>query len=169
MIIEIKQKEPKINIPEGYEIDKKNSTFECIKFKPIEKKLPETWEEFCKTHPWKNKEAWIDDATNIKIIKKSEGLSRNAVKDRNLLPNKKYAEAILALCQLIQLRDCYNDGWVPDWTKYIDKYNIRIINNQMVKSDHGCENCILAFKTKKLRDKFLKNFRGLIETAKPLI
>ena len=26
-------KEVKINIPEGYEIDKENSTFECIKFK----------------------------------------------------------------------------------------------------------------------------------------
>lgn len=27
-------KEIKINVPEGYEIDKENSTFECIKFKP---------------------------------------------------------------------------------------------------------------------------------------
>ena len=26
-------KEIKINIPKGYEIDKENSTFECIKFK----------------------------------------------------------------------------------------------------------------------------------------
>lgn len=26
-------KEIKITVPEGYEIDKKNSTFECIKFK----------------------------------------------------------------------------------------------------------------------------------------
>ena len=32
-------KEIKINVPEGYEIDKENSTFECIKFKPIEKEL----------------------------------------------------------------------------------------------------------------------------------
>lgn len=31
-------KELKINIPEGYEIDKNNSTFKCIKFK----KIPET-------------------------------------------------------------------------------------------------------------------------------
>ena len=28
-------KEFKINIPKGYEIDKENSTFECIKFKPV--------------------------------------------------------------------------------------------------------------------------------------
>ena len=30
------KKEIKIKVPEGYEIDKENSTFECIKFKPIE-------------------------------------------------------------------------------------------------------------------------------------
>lgn len=32
-------KEIKINVPEGYEIDKDNSTFECIKLKPIKKEL----------------------------------------------------------------------------------------------------------------------------------
>lgn len=31
-------KEIKISVPEGYEIDKENSTFECIKFKPIVKR-----------------------------------------------------------------------------------------------------------------------------------
>ena len=30
-------KELKIQVPEGYEIDKENSTFECIKFKLIKK------------------------------------------------------------------------------------------------------------------------------------
>lgn len=32
-------KEFKIQVPEGYEIDKENSTFECIKFKPIKKDM----------------------------------------------------------------------------------------------------------------------------------
>lgn len=32
-------KEVKIQVPEGYEIDKENSTFECVKFKPIKKIL----------------------------------------------------------------------------------------------------------------------------------
>lgn len=31
------EKEIKINVPKGFEIDKENSTFECIKFKPIVK------------------------------------------------------------------------------------------------------------------------------------
>lgn len=32
----MRTKEIKINVPEGYEIDKENSTFECIKFKSKE-------------------------------------------------------------------------------------------------------------------------------------
>lgn len=38
-------KEVKIQIPEGYEIDKENSTFECIKFKSIKKNI--TYEDVC--------------------------------------------------------------------------------------------------------------------------
>ena len=33
----MKTKELKIQAPKGYEIDTENSTFECIKFKPIQK------------------------------------------------------------------------------------------------------------------------------------
>lgn len=33
----MEEKEFKIQVPEGYEIDKEKSTFECIKFKPIKK------------------------------------------------------------------------------------------------------------------------------------
>lgn len=37
-------KEIKIEVPEGYEIDKENSTFEIIKFKE-KSKLPMSWTE----------------------------------------------------------------------------------------------------------------------------
>ena len=37
-------KELKIEIPDGYEIDKENSTFEKIVFKPLNP-YPKTWEE----------------------------------------------------------------------------------------------------------------------------
>lgn len=43
-------KKLKINIPEGYEIDKEKSTFEEIVFKKVEDpftKLPKNWEEYC--------------------------------------------------------------------------------------------------------------------------
>lgn len=40
-------KELKIQAPEGYEIDKENSTLECIKFKPIKKNI--TYKDICNT------------------------------------------------------------------------------------------------------------------------
>lgn len=39
-------KELKIQVPEGYEIDKENSTFECIKFKLIRNDI--TYKDICK-------------------------------------------------------------------------------------------------------------------------
>lgn len=45
----MEEKKLKINIPEGYEIDREKSTFEEIVFKKIEDplaKLPKTWEEY---------------------------------------------------------------------------------------------------------------------------
>lgn len=38
-------KELKVQVPEGYEIDKENSTFERIRFKPIKKDI--TYEDVC--------------------------------------------------------------------------------------------------------------------------
>ena len=46
--METKQEEKKsfkVEIPEGYEIDKENSTFECIKFKKIKIEYPKSWDE----------------------------------------------------------------------------------------------------------------------------
>lgn len=164
----MEQKEIKINIPEGYEIDKENSSFECIKFKRVKKELPKTWEEFCKTHPWKYGESWITEKSYVQIIKDESGINRED-DDRNVLPNEEYAKAMLALCQLIQLRDCYNNGWVPDWTDNNDKYTIVPYKNTLNRESNLAYRRILAFKTEKLRNKFFENFRDLIETAKPLL
>ena len=158
-------KELKIVVPEGYEIDQENSTFECIKFKPIKKELPKTWEEFCllARPAWYfiNEYSEIDCCTVQSI--------RNPTEDKNLLPTKELAEAMLALCQLIQLRDCYNDGWEPDWSTIDSKYCISINLNNANKEILCHSNTILAFKTEELRDEFLNNFKDLIEIAKPLL
>lgn len=164
------EKEIKINVPDGYEIDKENSTFECIKFKPIEKKLPKTWEEYCETHSKRKGESWINELSVIISIDKFDKFKRDCIRDKNLLPNKEYAEAMLALCQLIQLRDCYNDGWVPDYTKDCPvKYCIEVSGNKIHINVFTTISRVLSFKTKELRDEFLNNFRDLIEIAKPLI
>ena len=90
--------------------------------------------------------------------------------DKNILPSKKYAEAMLALCQLIQLLNCYNDGWLPDWSnEYSDKWCIEVFRGRIDKATHSIAARVLAFRSDVLRDEFLENFRDLIEIAKPLL
>jgi len=163
-------KEIKINVPEGYEIDQENSTFECIKFKPIKKELPKTWKEFCETHPRVAGEGYVKTDSICRVIEATGGYTRNPEDDRNLLPSKELAEAMLALCQLIQLRDCYNGGWEPDWCdSEAGKYCINSFRDSIHTTCTYVEQKVLAFKTKELRDQFLENFRDLIEIAKPLL
>lgn len=158
-------REVKINIPEGYTIDEEHSTFECIKFK--RKGLPKTWEEFCDNNPIKKEEFFID--AGCIISKLNKGRQRRPKGDANVLPNKKYAEAMIALCQLIQLRDCYNEGWQPDWKTFEAKYCICIEQNIVqLKMGYGIS-CLLAFKTQKIRDEFCINFKDIIEKAKILL
>lgn len=157
--------EIKINVPEGMEIDKENSTFECIKFKSKKKKPPKTWEEFCQNNPIKEGEFFISECSEIL---ESESGHRGGL-DANLLPSKEYAEAMLALCKLIQLRDCYNDGWKPDWNISETKYAIHTCCNKLEVGTVGTVSFVLAFKTQKLRDTFLYNFKDLIEQAKLLL
>lgn len=71
---------------------------------------------------------------------------------------------------LIQLRDCYNGYWEPDWkNEYEKKYVIVICRGEAESFRFETSNKVLAFKTEELRDQFLENFRDLIEIAKPLI
>lgn len=167
----MENKEIKINVPKGMEIDKENSTFECIKFKPIKNELPKTWKEFCENNNVKEGEFYIDNLSYIKetYATGQDPAIRDEKSDRNLLPSKKLAEAMLALCQLIQLRDCYNDGWTPNWNCGDTKYCIMFIDNQSAIVNNTSIQKILAFKTSELRDEFLENFKDLIEIAKPLL
>lgn len=163
--------EIKINVPEGMEIDKENSTFECIKFKHKKKELPKTWEEFRKNNPVKPNECYISTNSDITEVQFAKTLEERIVDiDDNLLPSKEYAEAMLALCKLIQLRDCYNDGWEPDWCNISEtKYIIRHLRGRIDLAFGFYDGHILAFKTEELRKTFLNNFKDLIEQAKLLL
>lgn len=157
-----------IKCPEGYEVDYEHSTFEYIKFKKIEKQLPKTWEEFCETHPIKQGESYVSSGS---AILEASFTQRDSKVDKNLLPSKKYAMAMCAICQLIQLRDCYNDGWEPNWTDGGEyKYTIySTVYGKIVVGIHNVTPCMLSFKTEELRDTFFENFKDLIEIAKPLL
>jgi len=139
-----------------------------IHLKPKEKLLPKSWEEFCENYPRKEKEAFITSDSCIEV----SGIERKfklVNQDKNLLPDRATAEAVLALCQLIQLRNAYNGNWVPNWFDYHQtKYIINLDEKDIVMGDRTTVGEILYFKTAELRDEFLRNFRPLIEKLKPL-
>lgn len=158
-------KEQTITIPSNMELVKVSET----EYKIAEKKkeLPSSWKEFCEMYPLKEGEAFISTCAEINTVFESRGTER--VRHWfNLLPNKEYAEAILALCQLIQLRDCYRQGWKPDWSDGNAKYCIKINSNHWKLDSFYNHHNILSFQTEQLRDKFYNNFKDLIKKITPL-
>lgn len=93
-------KEIKINVPEGYEIDKENSTFECIKFKPIEKEL--TYKDVAKE--------LFDDIYYFTDRRGKLDSTRDSVAkdDKNNAATKKQLERLMALNQLFNIAEYYN-------------------------------------------------------------
>ena len=90
--------------------------------------------------------------------------------DRNLLPSKQAAEQHLALMQLHQLRDCYRQGWIPDWNNSIqNKYVIYNFEGKFTISPYYCHSHFLAFQNEKRAEEFLTNFKDLIGQAGDLI
>ena len=154
----MENKELNIIAPEGYEIDKENSTFEKIVFKKINK-LPKTWEDLNDISG-----AFISNLSDIHTIF-SIKTSHSA---KNTFPTKELAEAALALAQLLQLRDRYNgdnEGFIFNKNNYC----ISVYNYNIDKSWNAQIHRVLAFRTKELGDEFYNNFKDLIEIAKPLL
>ena len=153
-----------IEVPEGKKAIYKDNK---IIFEDIVQKLPETWEEFCKLYPIKKEEYYIE--LNSIPTKTSIG-ERFDHDDKNVLPSQQAAKAHLALMQLHQLRDCYRQGWLPDWEDDdIIKYCIVLESNRCViyKKLVSCN--FLSFQSEDIAKKFLYNFKDLIETAGDLI
>lgn len=94
-------KEFKIQIPKGYEIDKENSTFECIKFKSIKKNI--TYGNICE-YLFKDKDSFY--ITNSGGV--NNYLSVCSAMDKNNATNRKQLERLLALNQLLNIAEYYN-------------------------------------------------------------
>lgn len=79
-------------------------------------------------------------------------------------------DAQVAMEMLFLLREVYRDGWKPDWNDgYQPKYTIYFRRNDKFANDTNYEiHRFLSFQSPEIKDEFLKNFRDLIETAKPL-
>ena len=89
----------KVHIPEGYEIDRENSTFECIKFKPI--KMDITYKDICKyIFNWRY--YYTDSCGCIKFN------TTINIENINNSTNVKQLEKLLALNQLLNIAEYYN-------------------------------------------------------------
>ena len=157
-----------IEVPDGKKAVWKDNK---IIFEDIKHQLPKTWEEFCKNYPCKEDECYI--TTDCELYSIKEGIERNINHDKNLLPSKQAVEQHLALMQLHQLRDCYRQGWEPDWEDASFKYTIaRDVFNMDKKYSikHYCYTpYFLSFPVYELAEEFLTNFCDLIEEAGDLI
>ena len=87
------------------------------------------------------------------------------------VPSEELVDATIALLKLLFLRDYYNDDWQPDWDINKVKYIIKRHGNRHFSNIETSENhpSVLYFKSKEIRDKFLKEQRELLEIAKPLL
>lgn len=152
-------KEVKITIPEGYEIDKENSTFECIKFK---KKF--------EVNTWKD----IRTLSGTFITSKSDfyhvpKVPVDHIVDKNMFISEKYAKAALALAQISQLMPYYG-GEITDeeWANSnLIKCSIEVWNTCIHCSYVYNERTVLAFHTSKQRDRFL-SFPENVQLVKDL-
>ena len=153
-------KKLKINIPEGYEIDRDNSTFEEIVFKKIEDplaKLPKTWEEYCKQT--KDCESYFHTRYPEPCIRKSPSFDGVYCEFSTEERVKQY----VALGKLLQLRDY----WVGDWKRNSD--SVYIIYRNLIMATLHTNDFPLAFPTREMAKEFKNCFEDLIKKAHPLV
>ena len=129
--------------------------------------LPASWKEFCENNNVHTGEAYIDELPCVHTV--SETCRRSPFK-KNYLPDKESAEQYLYLMQLHQLRDCYRQGWKPDWSDDNVKFLISQGNKGacVIKTRYH-SSAFLSFQSEKIAELFLANFQDLIRAAGDLI
>ena len=148
------EKELKIEVPQGYEIDRQKSTFEKIVFKKIPEN-PKTWEEYCSL--MKGKTVYYTNCNTITVSGFSDAHDK--------FVNKKRAEQFIALGKLLQLRDY----WVKR-SKFKDAIGVFTWSDGLIVTNNCDINyCSLTFPTQEMADKFITCFSDLIKQASPLV
>lgn len=152
-----------IEVPDGKKAVWKDNK---VVFEDIKPQFPKTWEEFCEQNMIKKSECYLDPSSCILGLR---NYKRDISSDRNVFPNRQAAEAHLALIQLHQLRDCYREGWKPNWNNDCNKYIIVKNRDKYVVFGGSWTNQFLSFQDRERAEEFLTNFRDLIEQAGDLI
>ena len=156
----MEKKKLKINIPEGYEIDRENSTFEEIVFKKVEDplaKLPKTWKEYCKRT--KGYTSYYGYSINENTYEtKFDGFY-------NEFFTKERVKQYVALGKLLQLRDYWVDSWkITSDNIYVIYKNVIMIMTTLHNNDFP-----LTFPTREMAKEFKNCFEDLIKEAYPLV
>ena len=150
------EKELKIEIPQGYEIDRQKSTFEKIVFKKIPEN-PKTWEEYCKLTKGINSN-YANATTNMVYKDRYTGAY-------NEFATKERAEQFIALGKLLQLRDYWVKGYSEfRYAVYGDRLDGTAICDWCENTNHP-----LTFPTKEMAEEFKDCFEDLIKQAFPLV
>lgn len=152
------EKEIKITPPEGFEVDGENSTFECIKFKPIKKKK---WRD--------NVEEIITGCYIDTFSEIIPAIVQNTSSSYNVFTTREQAKSALAMARISQImaNDKRFGGVVTDeeWKLTKDckgKYTIYRENDRIIRGFHYSTYYFLAFHTKEQRDLFLEENEDLV-------
>lgn len=154
------EKSFKVQIPEGYEIDKENSTFEYIKYKKVKSEYPKSWDEAFVGNNVSG--YWVGSSGKIRIANKV------AIRDdKNTFKYQEQAESMVAYAQLTQLMalPCFNGDWKPDWTSSNNekKYGISFYNNKYDIESTYTWHYFLAFQSEEKAKIFLELYKDLID------
>ena len=152
----MESKELKIEVPEGYEIDKEKSTFEKIIFKKIPEN-PKTWEEYCKLTKGSHSN-YANATTNMVYKDRHTGAY-------NEFTTKERAEQFIALGKLLQLRDYWVKGYIEfRYAVYGDCLDCPVVCNWRDNIHYP-----LTFPTEEMAIEFKDCFYDLIQQAFPLV
>lgn len=147
------EKELKIEVPQGYEIDRQKSTFEKIIFKKIAEN-PKTWEDYCSL--MEGKTIHYSDYNYIIVRSFQDAYNMFATKER--------AKQFIALGKLLQLRDY--------WVKGYDEFRYAVFWTKVgitITDNSGIVSYSLTFPTKEMADDFKNCFVDLFRQAYPLV
>lgn len=149
-----------IKIPLGYEIDKTKSTEDTIVLNKI--KIVDVDADFERAFKSAKEQG---DFYNIDGFDMSDDFVDACV------PSEEEAEAVNALCKLMFLRNAFNDAWEPDWNDDMQSKWVIHNKNGVLVSEWTTMKLTkpLVFRSEKVCNQFLKDYRELLETAKPLL
>ena len=152
------------SVPEGYELDKDQSTETKVVLKKIEyNKRADSWKEYCDM--MKGKDSYVVDMYgNVRTTNFSDAPVVGEFED------KEGARVFAVYSRLIKLRKNWVGDWKPDWKNSGEvKFTICAAENRIVTGTCYCTSRPLSFPTEEMRDNFLDTFIDLLEQAKPLL